>query len=59
MVRLRPAGLGLGAAGILESLGLLGSGVVNEREGVSAQPSAYTFLLDITLFALQVSPPVP
>lgn len=32
MVRLRPAGVGLGAVGVLESLGLLGWVVVNERE---------------------------
>lgn len=59
MVRLRPAGLGLGAVGVLESLGLLEWVVVIEREGVAAQPSAYPLLLDLTLLALQVSPPLP
>lgn len=59
MVRLRPAGLGLGAVGVLESLGLLGWVVVNEREGGAAQPSAYPLPLGLTLLALQVSPPVP
>lgn len=58
MVRLRPVGLGLRAVGILGSLSLLGM-VVNEREGMAAQPSAYPSPSDVTLFALQVSPPVP
>lgn len=49
---------GLGAEGILESLSLLGV-VMNEREGMAAQSSTYPSPLDITLFALQVSPPVP
>lgn len=54
MVRLRPGGLGLRAVGFLESLSLLGV-VMNERDGVAAYPSPS----NVTLFALQVSPPVP
>lgn len=58
MVSLRPEGLGLRAVGILESWSLLGM-VMNEREGMFVQPYASPSSLDITLFVLQVSPPVP
>lgn len=58
MVRLRPVDLGPRAFGILEYLSLWRVGV-NEKEGMAVQFSAYPLPLDITLFALQVSPPVP
>lgn len=58
MVRLKPVGVGPRAFGILEYLNLWRV-VMNGREGMAAQFSAYPSPLDIILFALQVSPPVP